>query len=305
MREDIYIEAINLEKRFREVIAIHDANVQIHKNELFGFIGPDGAGKTTLFRMMVTLLLPTAGSIRIGEYDVVKDYRLLRRIIGYMPGTFSLYADLSVHENLEFFATIFGTTIKANYEIIEPIYNKLAPFSNRKAGNLSGGMKQKLALCCSLIHKPDILILDEPTTGVDAISRKEFWDILQDLRKIGVTILVSTPYMDEAVRCERVALMNKGQILTIDQPANITRSFPWPLYNIKAVNIYQLIEDLKEYPATHSVYPFGQYVHLATKEKVDPDEVRKFLTGRGHENIDMSETWADIEDSFMEQMWGG
>lgn len=212
----------HLSKSYAGLEALKDVSFEVSKGELFGLIGPDGAGKTTLFRLLTTLLLPDRGEAKVEGLDIVDDYRQLRTIVGYMPGKFSLYQDLSVEENLNFFAAIFGVDVTDNYDLIAPIYKQIEPFKTRKAGKLSGGMKQKLALCCALIHRPQVLFLDEPTTGVDAVSRSEFWDMLYGLRNYGITILVSTPYMDEAGKCDRIALINEGKILKIDAPGSIT-----------------------------------------------------------------------------------
>lgn len=208
-------------KNYGSICALDNVSFEVEKGELFGLIGPDGAGKTTLFRILTTLLVPDSGTATVEGLDAIKDYKRIRSIVGYMPGRFSLYQDLSVEENLEFFASIFGVDVKDNYDIIAPIYSQIKPFAKRRAGKLSGGMKQKLALSCALIHRPQVLFLDEPTTGVDAVSRSEFWDMLAGLKQYGISILVSTPYMDEAGRCDRIALINEGKILKIDTPENI------------------------------------------------------------------------------------
>lgn len=212
----------HISKSYKEVQALHDVSFEVKEGELFGLIGPDGAGKTTLFRILTTLLLADNGNAVVAGNDVVHNYREIRNQVGYMPGRFSLYQDLTVEENLHFFATIFGTTVAENYELIKDIYDQISPFKNRRAGKLSGGMKQKLALSCALIHKPQVLFLDEPTTGVDPVSRKEFWEMLKRLQKRGITILVSTPYMDEAELCDRVALIHQGKILKIGTPYTLS-----------------------------------------------------------------------------------
>src|ERR1700733_4306859 len=227
-------------------VAVDNISFSVNKGEVFGIIGPDGAGKTSIFRMLTTLLLPDGGSAIVNGFDIVKDYKKIRNTIGYMPGKFSLYQDLSIEENLNFFATVFGTTIRQNYDLIKDIYQQIEPFKDRRAGKLSGGMKQKLALCCALIHKPAVLFLDEPTTGVDVVSRKEFWEMLKRLKAQGITILVSTPYMDEARLCERVALIQSGKIMSIDTPANIIKAFPVKMYAAKSEHIYQLLIDFRE-----------------------------------------------------------
>ena len=262
----VSISVKDLRKEFGDITALDTISFEVKKGELFGFIGPDGAGKTTLFRILVSLLRPDAGSATVEGYDVVRDYKKIRKIAGYMPGRFSLYMDLSVEENLQFYATIFGTTIKENYHLIREIYSQIEPFKTRKAGKLSGGMKQKLALSCALIHKPMVLFLDEPTTGVDAVSRKEFWEMLQRLKSMGITIIVSTPYMDEASLCDRVALIQNGRIMKISTPGEVVSDYPYPLFSIITGDIYKLLNDLQEYPETHSVHAFGQYAHFSPQE---------------------------------------
>jgi ABC-type multidrug transport system ATPase subunit len=294
-------------KRFAATTAVDGMSFSVGAGELFGFIGPDGAGKTTLFRILVTLMVPDAGSARVLGHDVVRDLWALRRLVGYMPGRFSLYPDLSVEENLRFFASVFGTTVEREYEQIAPIYSQLEPFRDRRAAALSGGMKQKLALSCALVHRPRILFLDEPTTGVDAVSRREFWDLLATLRRTGLTILVSTPYMDEASRCDRVALVQRGRILAIDAPAAITRSFDWPLFAVRAKNRYQALLALREYSHTHSVFPFGEALHFTDERRAAPTErvagdVVEFLHRRGIVDVEVEPTEVTIEDSFMAHM---
>ena len=268
------IEVINVTKKYKEVIALDNVTLSVNKGEIFGLIGPDGSGKTSLFRILVTLLKPDDGNAFVSGFDVVKDYKKIRKLSGYMPGRFSLYQDLSVEENLKFFATIFGTTIEENYELIKDIYVLLEPFKNRRAGKLSGGMKQKLALSCALIHKPEILFLDEPTTGVDPVSRNEFWDMLKKLKSQGITILVSTPYMDEATLCDRVALMQKGKILEINTPANIIAGNKKPLFRIVSGNIYDIKNKLSKYEFAESVHLFGDSLHYADRRNsVTPEEI--------------------------------
>lgn len=297
----IRIESVS--KRYGEgVQALDDVSLDVEPGELFGLIGPDGAGKTTLIHILVTLLLADSGRAELAGWDVVKDYRKIRRHVGYMPGRFSLYQDLSVLENLRFFATTFGTTIEKNYDLIKDIYSQIEPFKHRRAGQLSGGMKQKLALSCALIHRPRVLLLDEPTTGVDAVSRREFWDMLQGLQEKGITILVSTPYMDEAGLCDRVALIQHGKILSVDRPQAIVEAYDKPLLAVRTDRMYQLIQDLREFPATHSVFPFGAYVHLATVEPVWREAVEGFLLSRGHAEVDIQPAEVTIEDCFMELM---
>ncbi len=295
----------NIAKAFGEIRAVQDVSFDVARGELFGLIGPDGAGKTTLFKILVTLLLPDSGSATVAGRDVVQDFRALRQMVGYMPGRFSLYPDLSVEENLAFFATVFGTTIQENYELIRDIYVQLEPFKNRRAGALSGGMKQKLALCCALIHKPDVLFLDEPTTGVDAVSRKEFWEMLQSLKKHGLTILVSTPYMDEAGQCDRIALMQNGQILAIDTPTGVENRFAKPLFAVRATDTYRLIQDLRQAPFTITCYAFGEFLHLTTQDGVSTGTIDAYLTERHHNQLEIKPIRAGIEDSFMDLMQHG
>ena len=296
----ITIETIS--KSFGSVKALQAVSFAVMPGELFGLIGPDGAGKTTLFKILVTLLLPDSGKAAVSGRDVVQDFRHLRQTIGYMPGKFSLYPDLTVRENLDFFATVFGTTIKANYDLIRDIYEQLAPFSGRRAGKLSGGMKQKLALCCCLIHKPDVLFLDEPTTGVDAVSRKEFWEMLKNLQKQGITILVSTPYMDEASLCDRVAFIQAGKIMAVDTPTGITSRFEKPLFSVKAANTYQLIQALRKAPFADACYAFGESVHLTAKPGTEVLSIFDYLHSRNHEDLVIQQITPGIEDTFMELM---
>jgi len=297
------IEIKNLRKTYLpDVVALNDISLSVKQGELFGLIGPDGAGKTSLIRILATLLLADSGTATMEEWDVVKNYPLIRRNVGYMPGRFSLYQDLTVEENLHFFATIFGTTIEENYDLIRDIYIQIEPFKKRRAGKLSGGMKQKLALCCALIHRPKVLLLDEPTTGVDAVSRQEFWEMLKRLKEQQITMLVSTPYMDEASLCDRVALIQKGEILTIDEPKRIVDAFDKPLLAVRSKEMYRLIQDLRTYELTHSAFPFGEYVHLAGKEPVEPNVLKEWLVGKGHIDVKIQPTEATIEDCFMELM---
>jgi ABC-type multidrug transport system ATPase subunit len=295
------ISVKHINKLFNQVTAVNDVSFEVEEGELFGLIGPDGAGKTTIFRILTTLLFADKGTATVAGFDVVKDYKKIRSNVGYMPGRFSLYQDLTVEENLTFFATIFGTTIEENYDLIKDIYIQIEPFKNRRAGQLSGGMKQKLALSCALIHKPKVLFLDEPTTGVDPVSRKEFWEMLKRLQKKGITILVSTPYMDEAALCDRIALIQDGKILQIDDPKEIVKHFPTTIYDIKADNIYKLLLALKEYKYSYSVYPFGEFVHYTDKrDAIDTKELTLFLKNRGLNNIIIESTETTIEDTFME-----
>jgi ABC-type multidrug transport system ATPase subunit len=293
----------NISKSYKNVQAVKNVSFNVEVGELFGLIGPDGAGKTTIFRILTSLLLADSGSATLMNFDVVKDFRNVRNIIGYMPGRFSLYQDLSVEENLSFFATVFGTTIEENYDLIKDIYIQIEPFKKRLAGKLSGGMKQKLALSCALIHKPEILILDEPTTGVDAVSRKEFWEMLKRLKQKGITILVSTPYMDEAEICDRVALLQNGEVMQIDTPLNITKQFHKLLFAVKTDNMYLLINNLREYHDTFSVYPFGQIVHYTSiSNSNNLADLNVFLEKKGHKNIEIKAIEPNIEDCFMALM---
>ena len=291
----------NISKSYNKVSALQNITFNVEKGELFGLIGPDGAGKTTLFRILTTLLIANKGTASVAGFNVLKDYKQIRNNVGYMPGKFSLYQDLTVEENLNFFATIFGTTIEENYDLIKDIYVQIEPFKNRRAGKLSGGMKQKLALCCALIHKPKVLFLDEPTTGVDPVSRKEFWEMLKRLQKKGITMLVSTPYMDEAALCDRIALIQDGEILEIDTPKEIVKHYPKTIYNVSADNMYKLIASLKSYEFMYSVYPFGEFVHYTDKRDLfKPKDLIEFLKQNELQNIEISETQPTIEDTFME-----
>lgn len=297
------IKVTGVYKNFGALQALQDIAFEVQPGELFGLIGPDGAGKSTLFRILTTLLLADKGTATVNGLDVVKDYKAIRKIVGYMPGRFSLYQDLTVEENLHFFATIFNTTIAANYELIRDIYVQIEPFKNRPAGKLSGGMKQKLALCCALIHKPAVLFLDEPTTGVDPVSRKEFWEMLQRLKHKGIPILVSTPYMDEAILCDRVALIQKGEIMGIDTPQHITTQFSKPMWALRARNMYHLLQDLRQFEATYSCYAFGEYLHLTLKnDQADGHKLQDYLKGKHHAELTIHPIAAGIEDCFMEMM---
>ena len=300
--------AINeVSKSFGGTVALDGVSVTVSAGELFGFIGPDGAGKTTLFRILATLLVPNSGTARVLGYDVGGDYRELRTRIGYMPGRFSLYPDLSVAENLDFFASVFGTTVEEQYDLIAPVYRQIEPFRERRAGALSGGMKQKLALSCALVHRPEILLLDEPTTGVDAVSRREFWDLLASLRATGLTIVVSTPYMDEADRCDRVALIQKGRILSVDPPSAINARYPLPLFSVRGPERYRLMLALRRFPHAMTVYPFGAELHY-TDARPDASvdvverEMRAHLADEGMRDVTIASIPAGIEDSFMALM---
>ena len=293
----------NISKSYGDVLAVDNVSLTIEKGEIFGFIGPDGAGKTSLFRMLTTLLIPDKGKATVEGYDIVKDYKKIRSAVGYMPGRFSLYQDLTVEENLHFFAAVFGTTIQENYNLIKDIYIMLEPFKNRKAGKLSGGMKQKLALCCALIHKPKILFLDEPTTGVDPVSRNEFWDMLGNLRKEGITIVVSTPYMDEANKCDRIALMQKGRIMETDYLKNIISRFPRKLFAVKSDGMFVLLNELREYQFANSVFSFGDSLHYSdSRDNVTKNDILEYLKTKDHTNISIEEIEPNIEDCFMDLM---
>ena len=286
-----------------KVKAVNDVSFEAERGELFGLIGPDGAGKTSIFRILTTLLLADKGTASVLGLDVVEGYKAIRNKIGYMPGKFSLYQDLTVEENLQFFATIFKTTIKENYKLISDIYEQIKPFSKRPAGKLSGGMKQKLALCCALIHKPEVLFLDEPTTGVDVVSRKEFWEMLKRLKAQGICILVSTPYMDEASLCDRIALIQNGNIMSLDTPENIVNSFPAPLYAVTSANLYRLLKDFRSDDAIESCYAFGEQLHLTLKEDQIGTEVLQELAAKYRvEDFYAQEIKPEIEDSFIRLM---
>jgi ABC-2 type transport system ATP-binding protein len=297
------IQVDQIEKSYGSVKALSDITFDVEKGEIFGIIGPDGSGKSTLFRILTTLILPDKGKAIIDGLNVVKDYRKVRLITGYMPGQFSLYTDLTVEENLSFFATVFGTTIEKNYHLIHDVYKQIEPFRKRLAGKLSGGMKQKLALSCALIHQPEVLVLDEPTTGVDAVSRSEFWELLKGLKQKGITILVSTPYMDEAGMCERVALMQNSRIMAIDTPRKIAADFKKSLLAIRSDDMYKLILDLRLYPQANSVFPFGHYLHYTSQtEPCQKEPILDYLRQKGHTQIEIIETEPTVEDSFMELM---
>jgi ABC-2 type transport system ATP-binding protein len=283
------------------VLAVDQLSFEVNKGELFGLIGPDGAGKTSIFRMLTTLLLPDSGTAAVDGFDIVKDYKAIRQRVGYMPGKFSLYQDLTVEENLDFFATVFGTSVKENYELIKDIYVQIEPFKTRRAGKLSGGMKQKLALCCALIHKPSVLFLDEPTTGVDAVSRKEFWEMLKRLKAQGITILVSTPYMDEATLCDRIALMQSGKILSIDTPPAIISQYEGNLYAVKSDSMHKLLLDLRSYPGTLSCFAFGEFLHLTFQDDNAESESQmlRYLDEKGHAGVEFKKVQPTIEDCFI------
>ena len=299
------ITITDLVKSYGAVKALDRINLQVNKGELFGLIGPDGAGKTTLFRILATLIAPDEGSVTLDSWNITEHIREIRSSIGYMPGRFSLYQDLTVEENLEFFATVFGTTISENYDLIKPVYSHIEPFKNRRAGALSGGMKQKLALSCALIHRPGILLLDEPTFGVDPVSRKELWDMLKKLKDENITILVSTPYMDEAALCDRIGLIQKGQLIAADTPENVKRSFSARLIEVKSSGgMYRLIEDLRYYDRAKSYFAFGETIHYTDKtdDETAMPELTDYLTRQGHRDLSINEITPDVEDRFMELM---
>ncbi len=298
----IAVEAKRIGKKFGGTTALQGISFTAQAGEIFGFIGPDGAGKTTLFRIITTLLLPDEGSITVLGLDAVSGFRQLRKKIGYMPGRFSLYQDLTVEENLNFYATVFGTTVKENYDLIADIYSHIEPFRKRAAGKLSGGMKQKLALSCALIHKPELLVLDEPTTGVDAVSRSEFWEMLKKLKQQHIAIVVSTPYMDEAMKCDRVALIQDGKLLTINQPAEIRESFSNKLFSVTARDKYKLIRTLRDFPGINTIYPFGDSVHVTFLEEPSLLSLTSYLQSAGIHDATIHETRPGIEDRFLELM---
>lgn len=290
----------NLSKSYGKVKALDNVSFSVRNGELFGLIGPDGAGKTTLFRLLTTLLTPDSGSAKVAGWDVVDDYLAIRSCVGYMPGTFSLYQDLTVEENLNFFAALFGASVRDSYELVEPIYKQIEPFKNRRAGKLSGGMKQKLALSCALIHRPKVLFLDEPTTGVDAVSRSEFWSMLADLKQRGITILVSTPYMDEASLCDRIALCNEGRLLGLDSPHQLVASFQSPLWAIRSKNMYALLEVARRFEGVTECYPFGEFHHLVVTDAFDAEKFARQMNRC--DDFVMCEAHPTIEDLFIKLM---
>lgn len=297
MNTPIHIEDVR--KRYGSVTALDGVSLEVNRGELFGLIGPDGAGKSTLYRLLATLMTPDSGRITVCGLDSGKDYRKIRTIIGYMPERFSLYPDLTVSENLHFFASLFGVSIKDNYELIAPVFGQLEKFPHRKAGALSGGMKQKLALSCALIHKPEVLLLDEPTTGVDAVSRSEFWEMLGSLRDRGITILVSTSYMDEATRCERIAMINRGRILQTDTPGNLVAGLGENLYNAEAADMFRLLNVLRELPDVIDCYTFGATLHLVVTNQFSPQGAIKELVKAGLKDVRIFPAKGTIEDLFI------
>jgi len=305
---EIAISCDAVHKRYKETTALNGVSFSVARGEIFGIIGPDGAGKTTLFRILTTLILADSGTASVDGYDVVNDYKEIRKRVGYMPGRFSLYQDLTVEENLNFFATVFNTTIAENYDLIKDIYQQIEPFKNRRAGKLSGGMKQKLALSCALIHKPSVLFLDEPTTGVDPVSRKEFWGMLKNLKAQGITILVSTPYMDEASLCDRIALIQNGEFLTIDTPKNIVSQYSNKLWAAESDNMHQLLIDLRANEITKNCFAFGDKIHISSPlnppkgdlKTLDIDKTIRDLINNGHKNVVIQKIEPTIEDCFMQ-----
>jgi len=305
---DIAIQCDAVHKRYKETTALNGVSFSVTRGEIFGIIGPDGAGKTTLFRILTTLILADSGTASVDGYNVVNEYKEIRKRVGYMPGRFSLYQDLTVEENLNFFATVFNTTIAENYDLIKDIYQQIEPFKNRRAGKLSGGMKQKLALSCALIHKPSVLFLDEPTTGVDPVSRKEFWGMLKNLKAQGITILVSTPYMDEASLCDRIALIQNGDFLTIDTPKNIVSQYPNKLWAAESDNMHQLLIDLRANEITKNCFAFGDKIHISSPlnppkgdlKTLDIDKTIRDLINNGHKNVVIQKIEPTIEDCFMQ-----
>lgn len=296
------VESSGISKKFGNNRALNDITFSVNESEIFGFIGPDGAGKTTLFRIITTLLLPDKGNMTIFGHDIRKGFRELRKQTGYMPGRFSLYHDLTVEENLRFYATVFGTTVQENYELIEDIYSHIEPFRKRRAGRLSGGMKQKLALSCALIHKPRLLVLDEPTTGVDAVSRSEFWGMLKNLRKHNITILVSTPYMDEAMRCDRIALIQDGSLLSVDTPGNIRSAFRQKLFRVMAPDKYRLLVSLRKSNLVKTAFPFGDSIHVTFRGDMYDESLLAQLEADNLGKVTIEEMVPGIEDRFLELM---
>jgi len=305
---DIAIQCDAVHKKYKETTALNGVSFSVARGEIFGIIGPDGAGKTTLFRILTTLILADSGTASVDGYNVVNEYKEIRKRVGYMPGRFSLYQDLTVEENLNFFATVFNTTIAENYDLIKDIYQQIEPFKNRRAGKLSGGMKQKLALSCALIHKPSVLFLDEPTTGVDPVSRKEFWGMLKNLKAQGITILVSTPYMDEASLCDRIALIQNGEFLTIDTPKNIVSQYSNKLWAAESDNMHQLLIDLRANEITKNCFAFGDKIHISSPlnppkgdlKTLDIDKTIRDLINNGHKNVVIQKIEPTIEDCFMQ-----
>jgi len=290
-----------ISKKYGRINALTEISFEVQEGEVFGLIGPDGAGKTTLFNILATLQLPTSGSATLLKYNMIADYKKIRKEIGYLPGVFSLYPDLTVYENLRFFATMYGNKIDENMELIAPIWEQIAPFKKRQAGRLSGGMKQKLSLCCALIHKPKILFLDEPTTGVDPVSRREFWNLLNTIKKQGIAVLVSTPYMDEATRCDRIALMKEGKIITINTPVNIIENYKGKLFSLKTNTIFNLLEIMQKCPMKCNYYPYGEFMHVSFYDvNFDLQHFTDFLTENKQKISELIQIQPTIEDCFIE-----
>lgn len=289
----------DIKKSYKSVEALRGVSFDVATGEIFGIIGPDGAGKTTLLRILTTLFLADSGSAQVCGFDVVEGYREIRRRVGYMPGRFSLYQDLTVEENLDFFAILFNTTVRENYYLIKDIYQQLEPFKKRRTGALSGGMKQKLALCCALIHKPEVLFLDEPTTGVDPVSRKEFWDMLRRLKEQGISILVSTPYMDEATLCDRIALMRDGAFMDIATPAAIIAGYGEPIWAVSGSDMSRLLRELRANPGVKSSFAFGDVHHVTLRPDASTGALREYLAAAGHTDIEIREITPNIEDCYM------
>lgn len=285
-----------------KVKAVRDVTFSVEEGEVFGLVGPDGAGKSTLFNILTTLLMPDSGKLEMLGMDIIQDYKSVRQIIGYLPGTFSLYPDLSVQENLDFFAVMYKSSIEENMSLIEPIWKQISPFKDRKAGKLSGGMKQKLALCCALIHCPKILFLDEPTTGVDPVSRKEFWDILKSIRKHNITVIVSTPYMDEATRCDRIAMIQDGKIIGINTPATFVENFKGKLFTFKSDNIFALLSAMEHCPLNCNYYPYGEHCHIAFYDDIETalPQFEQFLQGHHLQHDEIRAIDPSVEDCFIE-----
>ncbi len=293
------IQIDNISKNYGDTIALSNVSFDVAEGELFGLIGPDGSGKSTLYQILATLLLPDSGTATVCGFNVVRDYLKLRKVIGYMPERFSLYRDLTVEENLKFFAQVFGVKVSDNYDLIAPIFGQLEKFPHRRAGALSGGMKQKLALSCALIHRPKVLLLDEPTTGVDAVSRSEFWDMLGTLRSQGISIMVSTSYMDEATRCDRIAMILRGKILGVDTPANLIAGLNENLFNAMSSDMFRLLNELRKLPEVKDCYTFGATLRVVAADTFNAATVTTRLAAAGLKDVRISPATADIEDLFI------
>jgi len=304
MKKAIQIQNVSMKFNKGKLTALNDISFNVSSEEIFGLIGPDGAGKTTLFRILTTLILPTTGSVEVLGFRTTKDYKKIREFIGYVPGRFSLYQDLTIEENIKFFASVYNTSLKGNYDLIKDIYFHLEPFKNRKAGKLSGGMKQKLALCCALINRPKVLFLDEPTTGIDPVSRVEFWETIKNLRSEGITIFVSTPYMDEAILCDRIALIYNGNILRISQPEELVNSFEDKVFKIQADNLSLLKKHLLDFNKLINHYYFGDSIHLIFPKdsRVTENEIHTFFNQREIKISELSQIAPTIEDCFIKYL---